>query len=985
MRQFGLGQWLDSTASAVGMLSDEAFVNAAMAEMIDTYTLAGAQEARIERMRTDRTVRHNLTRDVAYEIAKAAEQKSSPAPDRYRTAQAMEKQIDQAGLRQEFSAYVTATLDGVTKGERIPQGFSPSGNRRYVPHTLENVVKILKKELRGGESFNYGVGSLRAKFTPEFKSLDAIRKAKGRLVSAAEFEAMKADIDQQFEAVRAAMGEKVSDDIAMAILEDAPKMGLDRSARESGITLTDEARAKTVAFLNLLRELPTAYFEAKVMREVDPAEFGGAVVPDDVSPEALQYLKDRGIKDIRTYSRGDGAARAAQISQFTDLFFQQARGQIALGADITSTPSIITLLQGADLSTFTHEAGHFYLEVLTDLAAKIEAQQRQGASIEPGEAEILADARKLLAWFGIKDAPELSALTQWFAMSTEEKRPHHESFARGFEAYAFEGRAPSVELQGPFQKFRAWMLNAYKQLKALNVTLTDEVRGVMDRMLATSEQIQTAEAARNMGALFQTAEQAGMTPEQWANTHYSKFGQTEQRTFGAPAPAAAPVVAAPPPVVTPAPPAAAAGPAPVTMGQIQQLLESNAAKNSAAAPAAAQAAYAPAAAVTREIDPTKTTAGLIDSMLKQSSPYIQNAQEMARDEANSRGLLSSSMAAGAGTAAAIAAAAPIAQADAALYASQGQANMGAQNQANLTNAGNSLTASTFNAGSQNAVQNMGYQSQLNQSSQVLQGNIASALQTQGASEDLTKMAVGQTYDLAKMNYGAAIDIGKMKYGAELDLSKMAVGQGYTLQQLQQVQTNDLAKMGIGNGYDIQKMNIGAGLDLNKLAAANGYDIQKMGVANDYEIQRLVRASELDTASKTSLMALSYRYDGLTRSSQFAAGLVGQKLTDVNRVIADPNISNESPGKDQAGNPLPSPKQQLINQMIDSLQTGMAGLDTIYGTKLGPSFPTPAADANKATAAAAPPPIPPTLDAEITRLVNERLTQAEQGKAVNTSG
>lgn len=475
----------------------------------------------------------------------------------------------------------------------------------------------------------------------------------------------------------------------------------------------------------------------------------------------------------------------------------------------------------------------------------------------------------------------------------------------------------------------------------------------------------------------------GLNPTQFAQQHFENYGEggsqkNEHRLWGVqPTTPAAPTVPAPPPVVTPPPPAAAAGPAPVTMGQIQQLMEANAAKNTMAAPAAAQAAYAPAAAVTREIDPTKTTQGLINSMLAQPSQYIQNAQEMARDEANSRGLLSSSMAAGAGTAAAIAAAAPIAQADAALYASQGQANMGAQNQANLTNAGNSLTASTFNAGSQNAVQNMGYQSQLNQSSQVLQGNIASALQTQGASEDLTKMAVGQTYDLAKMNYGAAIDIGKMKYGAELDLSKMAVGQGYTLQQLQQVQTNDLAKMGIGNGYDIQKMNIGAGLDLNKLAAANGYDIQKMGMANDYEIQRLVRASELDTASKTSLMALSYRYDGLTRSSQFAAGLVGQKLTDVNRVIADPNISNESPGKDQAGNPLPSPKQQLINQMIDSLQTGMAGLDTIYGTDLGKSFPTPAADATKATAAAAPPPIPPTLDAEITRLANERVTQAQQ--------
>ena len=497
----------------------------------------------------------------------------------------------------------------------------------------------------------------------------------------------------------------------------------------------------------------------------------------------------------------------------------------------------------------------------------------------------------------------------------------------------------------------------------------------------------------------------GLNPTQFAQQHFENYGEggsqkNEHRLWGVqPTTPAAPTVPAPPPVVTPPPPAAAPAPAGYNAADIQRMFETFAAKNKVDAPVVSKAEYNPAIAVTRDVDPLQTNRGLIESLLSENGQYMQNARAIAADTANSRGLLSSSMAAGAGSAAAIAAAAPIAGADAGLFAGQNALNQNAQNTANLANASNELSMSQFNAGAQNTVQNMGYQSQLNQSSQLLQGNIASALQTQGASEDLTKMAVGQTYDLAKMNYGDALDIGKMKYGHELDLNKMSVGQGYTLQQLQQVQandllkmglaqtndlakmglaqTNDLAKMGVGNGYDIQKMNIGAGLDLNKLAAANGYDIQKMGMANDYEIQRLVRASELDTASRTTLMAISYRYDGLTRSSQFAAGLVGQKLTDINRVIADPNISNDSPGKDAAGNPLPSPKQQLINQITDSLQTSMAGLDVIYGTKLGPSFPTPAADATKATAAAAPPPIPPTLDAEITRLANERVTQAQQ--------
>src|SRR5690606_24266415 len=53
-----------------------------------------------------------------------------------------------------------------------------------------------------------------------------------------------------------------------------------------------------------------------------------------------------------------------------DSLDQRARGQITLGRDITVTPSVITLLHDADLSTFLHESGHFFFEVLADLAAR---------------------------------------------------------------------------------------------------------------------------------------------------------------------------------------------------------------------------------------------------------------------------------------------------------------------------------------------------------------------------------------------------------------------------------------------------------------------------------------------------------------------------------------------------------------------------------------------------------------------------------------
>lgn len=111
-----------------------------------------------------------------------------------------------------------------------------------------------------------------------------------------------------------------------------------------------------------------------------------------------------------------------------------------------------------------------------------------------------------------------TSLDLWNALTFEEKRSYHEMFARGWEAYIFEGKSPSIEMQGLFQRFRAWMLNVYRDLKALNVELTDEVRGVFDRMLATTEQIQLAEQGRSMMPLFRTQAEAaniGMTPAEF--------------------------------------------------------------------------------------------------------------------------------------------------------------------------------------------------------------------------------------------------------------------------------------------------------------------------------------------------------------------------------------------------------------------------------------------------------------------------------------
>lgn len=232
--------------------------------------------------------------------------------------------------------------------------------------------------------------------------------------------------------------------------------------------------------------------------------------------EALNELGVKGIKYLDNQSRDGVSGVSHNFVVFDDSAIQivekYQQGENTNRGSFNPATNTITLLKNADLSTFLHESGHFFLETQFNIAARI-AQEAAAFGSEgntAGQQQILEDTNALLKWFGISD------LDEWNGLDFEEKRSYHEKFARGFEAYLFEGKAPSIEVEGIFQRFRAWMLNVYKELKNLNVELTDEVRSVFDRMIATNEQIALAEQARSMMELFTSPDQAGMTVEEFA-------------------------------------------------------------------------------------------------------------------------------------------------------------------------------------------------------------------------------------------------------------------------------------------------------------------------------------------------------------------------------------------------------------------------------------------------------------------------------------
>ena len=228
------------------------------------------------------------------------------------------------------------------------------------------------------------------------------------------------------------------------------------------------------------------------------------------SPQkASAELNTAGIPGLRYLdgnSRGQGEGshnyviwdEALLTPENADIQALYQRGKVVRAA-FNPSEFAITLGPDTNLTSLHHESAHAFLELLHYLAARDGASERSRGMMDAA-----------LKWMGIAgDTPE-ERLAAWGAMSLNEKRAGHEQFAEGYEAYLFEGKAPTPELQRLMGRFRAWMKQAYGSLKQFFAgkgwQLDPEIRAVYDRILATDAEIRSAE------------ERAGLVPDDAATT-----------------------------------------------------------------------------------------------------------------------------------------------------------------------------------------------------------------------------------------------------------------------------------------------------------------------------------------------------------------------------------------------------------------------------------------------------------------------------------
>lgn len=266
-----------------------------------------------------------------------------------------------------------------------------------------------------------------------------------------------------------------------------------------------------------------------------------------LSDAAQMYIRSLPV-DAREEIGGAIRTAASQGDRAQDIAIVRAAGQATFhqGAENAAAPRgwltfpsatnrtfRMALTSAADVSTFIHEMTHLYVEVIGDLAQ------------QDGTAQWLKDDyQHLMEWSGygshqgkIQAQVEEEGIYAVAAQEQRELTPEeqtavahlhepHERIARAMEQYMLEGRAPTDALRTTFARIKGWMKAVYKGLLNLNVIMTPGVREVFDRLLGAGDAVDRA--ASEQDSSFQTAAQAGMSEEEFAD-YRQRIDQERQR------------------------------------------------------------------------------------------------------------------------------------------------------------------------------------------------------------------------------------------------------------------------------------------------------------------------------------------------------------------------------------------------------------------------------------------------------------------------
>ena len=180
---------------------------------------------------------------------------------------------------------------------------------------------------------------------------------------------------------------------------------------------------------------------------------------------ALRANKE-GIEGIEFNTPQTGVAYVIfndKAIQVIEKYNQSINGMTTINSP---TDRFIQIFKTADRSTFLHEMGHVFFDDIKNLA-----------EMENAPEQLVLDWNKLKEW------------SEWDDARGADNTKAHEKFARGWEAYLREGKAPTKGLQRVFRMFSKWLTRIYRAVTRLGGLPPKEIQDIMARMIATQEDI----------------------------------------------------------------------------------------------------------------------------------------------------------------------------------------------------------------------------------------------------------------------------------------------------------------------------------------------------------------------------------------------------------------------------------------------------------------------------------------------------------------
>ena len=181
---------------------------------------------------------------------------------------------------------------------------------------------------------------------------------------------------------------------------------------------------------------------------------------------ASEFLNSTGVKGITYDGYTDGRCYVVfddKAIKVIEKYNQSINGMTQINSP---TDRLIQIFKTADRSTFLHEMGHVFFDDIKNLA-----------EMENAPEQLVTDWNKLKEW------------SEWDDTEGANNTKAHERFARGWEAYLREGKAPTKGLQRVFRMFSKWLTRIYRAVTRLGGLPPKEIQDIMARMIATQEDI----------------------------------------------------------------------------------------------------------------------------------------------------------------------------------------------------------------------------------------------------------------------------------------------------------------------------------------------------------------------------------------------------------------------------------------------------------------------------------------------------------------